>query len=274
MPRHGHNKKTKNRTAWSVKESVIRPETDPMERVDLDPYKFSRLIEQKGVAVKIFRTSYCPNVKSVDSAEHEIDCQLCNGSGFIDLEPLCTKAFLQSQDLEKMHHVEGLVDGNHVAMTFPIGIELQYFTKIELEDFTEIYFQRVLRNPDSLTDVLKYKACRVNFVMDSSGVRYYQDSDYKIDVNGNIAWLETASATVPADNKIYTIHYEAPVQYRAVRAMHVNRFSQYKTDGSVEHLKFPEQWLVCKEFLVKRLDVNGVETKQGPFDNHTIVEED
>lgn len=263
----GHNKKTKKKEAWNVKESVLRPETDPFGRVDLDPRAFDRLIEQKGVQVKVFRSMYCPKVKSVDGSEHQIDCTLCNGSSFIDLEPICVKAFIQSQNLEMINSQQGIIDGNTVMITFPTGIELQYFTKIELEDFTQIYYQRIMRKPGGNVDVLKYRACRVNVIIDENAARYYQEQDFTIDPNGNILW----GVRKPVDNIIYSIHYETKVQFRAVKASHVNRFSQYKNDGVVENLKFPEQWQCTKEFLVKRLDLNGNEMEQGPFDQHTIV---
>ena len=55
--------------------------------------------------------------------------------------------------------------------------------------------------------------------------------------------------------------------------MHVNRFSQQKNkaSGKVDHFKFQEQWLLTKEFLVKRTDQDGNELEPGPYDNHTIV---
>src|SRR5690606_8578312 len=170
MSRYGHNRKTKKKKAWDVKESKLLPDSDPITRVDFLVEDFDRLIEQKGVNVKVYRTSYCPNVKSVDGAEHEIDCNLCNGSGFIDRNPVCVKAFFQNQELERMLDQSGQHDGNSVLVTFPIGVELQYFTLVELLDFTDIYFQRVMRKEGSDTDVLKYKACRVNMLIDKNGV--------------------------------------------------------------------------------------------------------
>lgn len=268
--KYGHNKKTKNREAWNVRESVVKPDTAPKERVDLSPEAFDRLLEQKGMEVKVYRTTYCPKVKSVDGAEHEIDCSLCNGSGFVDLDPLCTKAFIQNQGLETLAHVEGFVQGNTIAMSFPIGIEIQYFTKIEIVNMPDIYFQRVMRTPGSDVDILKYRAKRINIVLDYDNVRYYQDQDFVIDQNGNLAWTGP-SGRKPADNKIMTIHYEVATQYRAVTAMHANRFTQVKGSGGVEFIKMPEQWMCVKEYLVKRVDQNGDETPQGPFDNHTIV---
>jgi len=186
---YGHNNTTKKKKSWNVKEPAIRSEQDSRNRVDLNPEEFDRLIKQKGVTARVFRTTYCPNIKSVDGAEHEIDCTICNGSGFIDVDPICVSVFIQSQALEKMPNIEGFVDGNTVLMTFPIGVEIQYFTKIELTDFTDIFPQRVLRKPGSLVDVLKYPACRVNVLMDKTGKRYYQGTDFTLDFNGNVKWL-------------------------------------------------------------------------------------
>lgn len=271
MSGFGHNKRTKNRTSWNNRESVIKPETASRERVTLDPEAFDRLLEQHGIDIKVYRTLYCPQVKSVDGAEHNIDCTQCNGSGWIDVDPIKTRAFIQNQGLETLAQVEGFVQGNTVALTFPTGIEIQYFTKIELIDFTDIYIQRILRKVGSDIDVLKYRAKRVHVIIDSDMVRYYQDQDFKIDQNGNITW--TGSARKPADNKIYSIHYETSVQYRAITAMHANRFIQAKAETGIEHLKMPEQWMCVKEYLVKRIDLEGNETPQGPYDSHTIVED-
>lgn len=195
---YGHNNTTKKKKSWNVKESKIRPEEDPRNRVDLNPSEFDRLIKQKGTMCKIYRTTYCPNVKSVDGAEHEIDCTICNGSGFIDLDPICTYVFIQTQEFDKMPQIEGFVDGNTVLMTFPIGVEMQYFTKIELHDFTDVFPQRVMRKPGSLVDVLKYSACRVNLVIGKNGKRYYQDTDFAINFDGNIKWL------TPGDQQLLT----------------------------------------------------------------------
>jgi len=269
---YGHNNDTKKKRGWNVKESKTRPNADPSAtRVDLNPDQFDRLVDQKGVHVKVYRTALCPNVKSVDGAEHEIgDCVLCETSGFIDVDPIETKVFLQSQNLESVQNVEGFVQGNSCMATFKIGIELQYFSKITLLDFSEIYYQRVMRTQGSDTDILQYAACRVNFVIDSAGVRYEQGNHFIINNDGDLKWN---AGKAPADNVIYSIHYECAVQYRAVSAVHVNRFSQISQGETVEHLKFPEQWLLTKEYLVRRRNAAGEVLKQGPFDDHTIVED-
>ena len=267
MSKYGHNQTTKKQKSWDVKDPKVATDPNPKQRVDLQVGDFDILLQQKGVNFLIYRTSYCPNVKSIDGAEHEIDCPLCNGSGWIDVNPIKTPGYIQSQEIERLMDGQGgQHDGNSVFITFPIGVELQYFTLVQLCDFTQIYFQRVLRKPGSLIDILKYKACRVNFIKDKNNVDYYQDQDFKIDPNGNIAWL----ARKPADNLPYTINYECHVQFRATRAMHTSRFTQYRGPGeaTVEYMKMPEQWLFTKEFLVRRKDlVSGNDLVPGPFGN-------
>jgi hypothetical protein len=212
VPKYGHNKTTKRQQGWDVKDSKVRNEINSRERVDLNPEAFDRLIQQKGVVAKVFRTLYCPNVKSVDGAEHEIDCTFCNGSGFLDVDPICVSVFIQSQELDKLPNIEGFVDGNTILVTFPIGVEIQYFTKIELHDFTDVFPQRVLRKPNSLIDVLKYPACRVNVLIDRNNDRYYQEMDFTLDGNGNVKWLTSGDqqlvefSTVP-DSGTFTLTY-------------------------------------------------------------------
>jgi hypothetical protein len=197
MSKYGHNKSTKKAPGWNVQEPKVRSEISNRERVDLNPESFDRLIQQKGVMAKVYRTLYCPNVKSVDGAEHEIDCTICNGSGFLDVDPICTYVFIQHQELNELPAIEGFVDGNTVLMTFQIGVEVQYFTKIELQDFKDVFPQRVMRKPGSLIDVLKYPACIVNGLFTGSNaglVRYYQNTDFAVDLNGNIKWLTPGDA--------------------------------------------------------------------------------
>lgn len=259
-----HNNSTNKVNGWNVREPVIRPDRAPQNRVNLNPTDFDNLIKQHGVRVKVFRTLYCPNVKSIDGGEHNIDCDMCNGSGFLDVKPLCIDAFIQSQGLDQMHSVEGFADGNTVTISFPIGIELQYFNLVELEDHTEIFFQRIARSEGDI-DRLKYKALRVNVVIDQDGIEYNEGTDFKLNGNGDILWKEDKG---PLPETIYSIHYEARIQFRAIRALHTNRFEQVQIDGKIAQVKFPEQWICTKEFLVKRQGFNGEELLPNPIPNY------
>ena len=238
---------------WDVKTSVVIPAKQSPTRVDLNPDDFNTLLQQKGIRVRVFRSMFCSNVKSVDGGEHNIDCPICNGNNFIDARPIDTVAFIQNQALETLPQVEGLIDGNSVAMTFPTGIELNYFTLVELCDFQQPFFQRVKRQQGRV-DLLKYRAHRINLLIDQNGAEYFPDVDFLLDDNGSVLWLDNRG---PDPDTIYSIHYNSSVQFRAVRAMHANRYTQYVSGGSSTAVKMPEQWMMSKEFLVERKDRYG-----------------
>ena len=239
---------------WQPKVVASTPAVVTTGKVSLDPSKFDNLINNQGVKVKVYRSSYCPRVKSIDGAEHDIECPLCRGMGFIDRYPLDTFAVIQEQNLEKSHFAEGFYDGNTVQATFPRGVELQYFTLVELVDFTDLFFERV-RRQNGVTDNLRYKALRVNMLVDASGAEYYEGSDFRLDVNGSISW--DPNGRQPGRGVIYTINYEMSVRYRAIKAGHVSRFAQVTTANVTDMVKMPEMWTLQKSFLVERKDLEG-----------------
>lgn len=249
-----------NQEGWANKANVTIPAADKPVRspksakINFRVEDFDQIVLDQGVQVKVYRTTFCPNVKSIDSAEHEIDCQICGGGGFIDRLPLCTWAHLNSQSLGKNKQSEGLIEENQVQGTFLQGIALQYFTLVELIDFTESFYQRVKRQEGNL-DVLRYPATQVNLCIDSKGVIYREGINFTLNKDGNLKWKPNKG---PASGIIFSIHYETKVRYRAIRASHSNRFAQVdRPGGLVEMVKMNEEWTLEKEYLANRIDEAG-----------------
>ena len=145
----GVNRNTNRQPHWNGKNPAQIPDAAPRSRTALDPVAYDNLIKQHGVRVKVYRSMFCPNVKSVDGGEHNIDCTLCNGSGYLDVDPIETVSYLANQNFQEEMTVEGYHDGNSVGATFLGGVELQYFTRVDLMDFTQPFYERVLRRADS-----------------------------------------------------------------------------------------------------------------------------
>jgi hypothetical protein len=238
---------------WNPKTPAALPGKNISGKVNIQPAQFDKLVDAQGVRVKVYRTSYCPNVKSIDGAEHEVDCALCHGSGFLDRYCLETWALLQNQDSNRSIFPEGNYDGNTVMATFMQGVELQYFTLVELLDFSEAFFERIKRQEGPL-DVLRYPGVRVNMVVDKAGKEYFEGSDFNLDANGNILWSANKG---PTRGMIYTINYETKIRFRAIRAVHSNRFVQVAEAGQTKLVKMNECWMLQKEYLVVRKDLDG-----------------
>ena len=159
----GVNRNTNRQPHWNGKNPAQIPDAAPRSRTALDPVAYDNLIKQHGVRVKVYRSMFCPNVKSVDGGEHNIDCTLCNGSGYLDVDPIESVAYLANQNFQEEMTVEGYHDGNSVGATFLGGVELQYFTRVDLMDFTQPFYERVLRRADStkgLVELLLHRLYR------------------------------------------------------------------------------------------------------------------
>lgn len=243
-----------NPPGWSPKPiPPLNPGHNNKQKVNLKAHSFDDLVLKQGVKVCVYRTTYCPKVKSIDGAEHEIDCDICHGAGFVDKLPISTFAFIQQQALDKAVFAEGLYDGNTVAATFLQNVNLQYFTLVELPDMSEIIIERVKRQ-DGVIDVLRYPGIRVNSLTDSENRDYFEGSDFKLDGNGNIFWCAKRR---PDRGQIYSLNYDSKVRFRAIRAMHVNRFAQINLNGVTQEVRMNEQWMLQKEFLIVRKDIKG-----------------
>lgn len=222
--------------------------------VELDPNKFEALVENQGVRVNLYTTLLCPNVKKPDSNEHEIGCPLCYGSAFIDVNPVETMTYLSNQRLLKRFEQQGVFDEATTEASFLPGVNLQYFARIDLIDFASIYYQIIQKQEGSI-DRLKYQAYSVNYLIDKNGVTYTENTDFEVTSDtGDIKWLKQG----PSIGTMYSVHYNYPIVFRAVNALHVNRFGQnsFKKPNRV-NVELPEQWIIKRDYLITKEDVDG-----------------
>lgn len=235
--------------------------------IDVD--RLDQLIKDLGVRVRLYKSTVCPNLKSLESLDHNVNCSVCDNN-MVDFDPICTTAMFQQQDFHEMFKIQGTFDVNEVLVSFLSGQTLQLYSRVEVLDFKEDFFQLVQRQEFATTDtdILKYKACEVLgiFVIRSNVLtRFHQGADFELDVNGSIKWL---GANRPNDKEIYSIYYKFHPVYRALKAVHRDRFSQYNTrisqiqapkvtkDG-VTYVKMPETWVLKRDYLIKRKDMDG-----------------
>lgn len=219
-------------------------------RAFLDVEVFNELIKKQGVRVQVYKTAPCPNVTSIDGAEHAINCTVCLQNGFIDRDPIEAYVLISSEEREYKFLAEGYYEVETLNITVPSGIELSYFTLIKLLDNSEQYWQLVKKQEGPI-DILKYNAYKINLMVDQNGRTYVPGIDFTLTVEGNIQWLPTRA---PRSGTIYTINYDIPIQFRAINAIHAYRFLQVSNpekDGT-KIVKGPQKWQIKREYLVER----------------------
>lgn len=236
--------------------------------IDVD--RLDQLVKDLGVRARVYKSTLCPNLSSMESMDHSINCKLCDNN-MIDFDCIETLVMFQQQDLKEQFKLQGTFHIDEVFATFLSGLTLQTFTKVEILDFEEDFYQLVQRQEGSNFDSLKYKACSVLgiFSIDKSGPtpvieRYYEEADFRV-TDGRIEWIGSHK---PVDRKIYSIYFKYHPIYRAVKAVHRDRFTQYnerptqieapkKTIGDNTFVKLPETWILKRDYLVENRDQNG-----------------
>lgn len=229
-----------------------------------------QLVEDLGVRVRVWKSTTCPNMTSIESLDHDPNCPFCHNN-MIDFDCYETIAMFQQQDLTEQFKVHGTFSIDEALVTFKAGVSLQTFAKIEVLDFKEEFYEVVQRqdNATTTTDKLKYQACEVTAVFvirNNTKIRFYQGADFDLDLNGSIVW----KANRPQDREIYSVYYKYHPIYRVTKAVHRDRFSQYnnirdlnnstipasaiKTVNNKTFVKLPEQWILRRDYLLERSD--------------------
>lgn len=125
---------------------------------DLDEKNFNSLVYSKGVRARVYRTLFCPNVKSIDGMEHDINCKLCGGSEFIDVDPIETQMFVQGHKREfniNPQDIGSNWEEQTVIASFLNTTEVSYFTRVDLLDYSEL-FKDVVQRQESTQTILSF----------------------------------------------------------------------------------------------------------------------
>lgn len=237
----------------------------------INPDRLDRLIKDLGIRVKLYKSTILPNMKSLESYDQDLNTKVGNikecikvGNNMIDFDPIETIAMFQQQSLMEEYKIQGTFHIDEILVTFLSGQTLSPMTRVELLDFKEDFTELIQRQPNTDTDFLKYSACEVIgvFTINDSKTpeRYYEGADFEITSNGDVRWI---GAHKPADKQIYSIYYKFHPTFRALKAVHRDRYSQYNTRSQAleapkvtiednTYVKLPETWVLKRDFLIER----------------------
>jgi len=239
----------------------------------IDVTRLDQLVKDLGVRVRVWKSTTCPNMTSIESLDHDPNCFICQNN-MIDFDCFETLALFQQQELVEQFKVHGTFNIDEVMVTFRVGVSLQTFARVDLLDFKEDFYELVQRQdtPTSgpIIDKLKYPACEVIAVFvvrNNQIVRFHHGADFDLDQNGSIRWLGTNR---PLDREIMSIYYKYHPVFRVTKAVHRDRFSQYnvakdlvasdipksayKVAGDKTYVKLPETWILRRDYLLDRRD--------------------
>jgi hypothetical protein len=227
--------------------------------IDVD--RLDQEISDLGVRVLVYKSTACPNMTSLESSDHDINCNVCSGM-MIDFCPEETLALFQQQSLTEQFKIQGTFHMDEIMVTFKSGLTLTNYSRVDLLDFKEDFNELIQRQEGTNIDNLKYRAKDVLglfTVTNNVKKEYHFGTDFVLDSEGRIEWV---SANKPLDRQIYSVYYKYSPIFRAIKAVHRDRYSQYNlrtasikapktTVNGKTFVKMPETWILKRDFLLE-----------------------
>lgn len=193
----------------------------------------------------------CPR-RVEDADNHDINCSLCEGTGFLYVDPIETKAIVSSISLHQMYQSFGRFDAGMAQISLPSGLKPSWWDRITLVEATVRYNEPVLRDATSLCK-LRYDITApldaetgVLTIVDSNG-SVYDATTYTVP-NGKLVWVDGAG---PAEGTYYTVSYFVKPRYVILDLTHqVRLFSTDRTGSEAQpKSEFPVQCVGKLEFI-------------------------
>jgi hypothetical protein len=131
--------------------------------------------------------------------------------------------------------------------------------------------QEVHWDPNRDTQLM-YPAKKVEYVIDSRGIEYFQGKDFKISKDGNLKWLQRNNPGVDPDTgkgRLMAVRYLYDAHWYITELVHEVRMGNVTQNGQRVEARLPYNAVVVREFIFHSRN-NGDETK--PIEKHLSTE--
>lgn len=237
--------------------------------LELDPAQFNAMIYSFGTMGRHEKVAICPNYNgNLGSGEHALDCKICE-NGFVHFDPTDMVMFLSTNEMVKSFLRAGWWEQGTAFLSTPSFTPEGEDNNVYMNSFDRITMLNVedpmielIHKSDGMIDKLKYKAIKVEYLATKTKV-YTEDNQFKLNENGDILWLSNDKPgrdLVTGLGEIFTIRYLYRPVWRVLRMMHEGRYSNLSMQRkSRQPVRFPQQSLIKKDFLVTKKDFQGNE---------------
>lgn len=215
----------------------------------------------------------------------ELDVQSSNG--FLYKEAGCFTAVMLGNGKTKEDGDGGFIDPSQTRVTLP-----RFYNEKDFADGKRIYiapgdriyvkdksidtkvenFQRMTFDPDR-DNIAQFPITCVEFLIDSRGVEYYQDRDFKLTKDGNIRWVPgQKNPGIDPDTgkgRVYSIRYQYEAHWYIVQIFNEVRIGNVTEGGVRKEARMPYHVLAVREYIYHNRQ-NGKETQPNP----KLVQED
>lgn len=235
--------------------------------VDFDRDQFTRFIADKGYVVLWEKAVLCPNVPGtgLSPRDHAIGCPVCDGRGFVYVDPIETRMLMQGVKLNQSFYAYGRWDAGGMLVTAEPEFTIDYFDRLTLHNGVGRFTQRLVRQPGSTVDKLKYAPLCFHYVawVDRGGalVPFSHGVDFRVSADGSS--IEWPGPSQPDAGSVYSVCYDYRPRYVVLDLVHHHR------DSTIEgqHYQFPVQAVAKLDFLVRNEGADAAQVvDKNPFE--------
>jgi hypothetical protein len=158
----------------------------------LDPKLILQQVETMGYNVLWRRALVCPN-RMVERTHHDLNCTVCDGTGFLYDEGTEQKMLVSSVSLRQAYQSQGRIDLGTAMLTAKPEVALSWWDKVTLRE-TTISFTEVVQHTPGAPDKLKYRIIDTEEkrgvwrLVRNDGTPYTLDTDFSVDADGRLIW--------------------------------------------------------------------------------------
>jgi hypothetical protein len=222
-------------TAPDVDPLVPQHQTIPLDktRADFRPKEFERVLQQHGKFIIWRKAMLCPCIRAV-TGQADLDCEDCDGSGYVYVDPLNIRAHMASFDSKtRLYEKFGLWVSGEVQVTTEATYRLNWRDSLEMRDdlmgFNEVIEKGNRHGVRSSlavdTDSARYRIAHLTKAMVRSGnsvipleVGYH----LMVDDNGHVKWRAPGNKIVE-DGAFVSLRYDFKPVYIVISHPHALR---------------------------------------------------
>jgi hypothetical protein len=228
---------------------------------------FDQLLTNRGIRMLHSKAAPCPNIQTVDDNAHQPNCPFCDNNGFIHYDEKEIWATFGGNSIQKTFEAHGVWEIGMATVTapteYPDGTEADFNTydRLRIPDFTVRLWELKEYEPrPENKQSLRYPIQKVDFasaIVDGEQVFYVAGTDFNIDSDGDIVWVEGKQPSYDLatghGTPITWVFYAEPVYY-VVQTLRELRITQELTQGEKVARRLPQSILVKRDFLPGRAE--------------------
>ena len=247
-----------------VSTSVPSPIPNQIPDPSIRASAFKQLVEQRGIRFIHRKAAPCPNMTSIDANNHDPDCKICGGNGFLFYTEKEIVGTFISNSLQKNYEAQGIWEIGSAMVSMPYEYEdgtqaeFQQFDQLIIPDFTIRLWQlKHYENTPDGTQQLRYPIQKSDYFayVDDSGnmVELVEGTDFSV-IDGKIKWLKSLPYNASEDlGVVFTANYFAhPVYIVQQHARELRITQEMDAAGNKIAKRMNQQLIVKRDFLANK----------------------